>query len=221
MVVVTSSSAGACWDARPCTRSEAHALRFVEGGADVLAPIAQRWLGTTAPFADADDDTPLPWWMVLRSTQEPGSLLTVKFGWPSLRVGERLHAGVRGSAKVDLDLRPVLETADTDCDGLSPIQTTQSLWESAQCARLAGAEVGDILLALRLRCGAVLAKAARAKDSGVFDDDLCVDAAGREWLDDDEGRSKRPRPPVRIAPEVATGLARIGPALKKQTAGPP
>jgi hypothetical protein len=221
MVVVTSTNTGPCWGVRPCTSSEAHALRFVEGGDDVLAPIAQRWLGTTAPFADADDDTPLPWWLVIRSTAERDGLFTLRFRWPSLRVGNRLHEGVGGSAHVDLDLRAVLETADTDCDEAEPIQTTRSLWQSAQCARLGGAEVRDILVALRRRCGAVLAKAARAKDSSVFDDDLCVDDAGRDWLGDEDGRSKKPRPPVRLVPGVERGLSRMGPALKKQTAGAP
>jgi hypothetical protein len=221
LVVVTSTNTGACRDARPCTKSEAHALRFVAEGGDLLAPIAERWLGTTAPFADADDDTPLPWWLVIRSTAERDGLFTLRFRWPSLRVGNRLHEGIGGSAHVDLDLRAVLETADTDCDEAEPIQTTRSLWQSAQCARLGGAEVRDILVALRRRCGAVLAKAAGAKDSSVFDDDLCVDDAGRDWLDDEDGRSKKPRPPVRLVPGVERGLSRMGPALKKQTAGAP
>jgi hypothetical protein len=224
LVVVNGGSLSDCRAGLPCTSSRAFGLRFAAGadadagsgvgGDDLLAPIAERWLGTKAPFPDADQDTPLPWWSITRPTKRGNELLSVTFLWPSLRVGNRLVAGVSGDVDVDLALGVVLDPASLACELAGPIRASHSLWQSAQCERLRGAAVKDLLVALRGRCAWAVATAAGGRDSGILDEDLCVDAAGRDWFLDDEGRKQKPRPAVQLAPGVEQGLARLGPALR-------
>jgi hypothetical protein len=216
LVVLTASNNHACERNHPCTSSAAHLLRFADGRDDLLAPIAEQWLGTKAPFADADEDTPLPWRFVIRSAARDDELISVKFQWPSLRVGTHLYEGADGDADIDRTLGVTLDSTSWDCDAAGPIASSHTLWKSAQCERLRGANVADVLTALRRRCEWALTKAARGEDNDVLDDALCVDADGRAWLDEDvpSGPRKKPRPPVRLEPAVEKGLARMGTALK-------
>jgi hypothetical protein len=213
VVVVTSLNVSACRDDRPCTSSEAFPLRFGKKDA-ILAPLAERWLGTTAPIVGADDDSPLPWWLVSLGTERKGALAIVHFRWPSLRLGSHLIEGVGADVEVDETLGVLQSTLDSECQGTAPLKSAVRLWQSAQCERLKGASMPVVLAELRARCEKVLSALAQGKPEFFVGEDLCVDAADRPWLSEKEARLQKPRPAVRIAPEVANVLARIGPAQR-------
>jgi hypothetical protein len=218
VVVVTASDLFACRDDRPCTSSMAFPLRFGKEDA-ILAPLAERWLGTKAPIAGSDEDTPLPWWMVFLGKERKGALATVHFRWPSLRLGSQLLEGVGGNVEVDETLGVRQDTLESGCHEMAPVKSTKWLWKSAQCARLGGASVAAVLEELRARCEKVLSAVARGKLDSVFGDDLCVDPADRPWLSDKDVRQHHPRPAVHLPPEVASILTRIGPALRAAKRG--
>lgn len=213
VVVVTLSNVSACEGGHPCSSSEAIPLRFGEPRA-ILAPLAERWLGTKVPIVDSDDDGPLPWWMVAIGTERGGALATIHFRWPSLRIGSRLLEGVDTSVEIDQHLEVGQSTLDSDCERVAPVKSAVWLWKSAQCERLRGSALPSVLAALRTRCEEVLSHIAQGKEDLVIGDDLCLEEADRTWLSEPAVRASRRRPAVRIAPEVTNLLTRIGPALR-------
>jgi len=214
VVVVNSSNIEACIDNRPCTSSEATALRF--GTKEpTLAPLATRWLGGTAPIDGSDADSPLPWRFASHNTSETHKGRTVArvlFRWPSLRIGRRLYEGAEASVELDETLAVVQDTFETHCFMTAPVKSADWLWQSAECARLKGESVPVVLAALRARCEKQLSDLAQGKEPLLIGDDMCVDEADVPWLHDKDVRLSKRRPAVRLAPAVETVLARIGPA---------